>query len=111
MRGVSIMSLNLLIKTARKSTHRAFHHGTIVLKGGAVLAAGYNHGETHSEISALKRIWPNKRSGCIIINIRVTKRGFSSSKPCDGCMAFIKANGISKVIYSDSNGQFKEMRI
>lgn len=105
------MSLNKLIKMARKSTHTRFHHGTLVIRGGAIIASGYNHDGRHSEIVALEKLWPSKRKGCSIINIRLTKRGFSNSRPCAHCNEYLRSNGISKVTYSDSLGRFKEERL
>lgn len=105
------MSLNKLIRTARKSTHSSFHHGTLILRGGAVVAAGYNHGEIHSEKMAISKLWPNKRKGCTVINVRITKTGFGNSAPCPDCLNLLRSMGIKRVIYSERNGNFREIRI
>lgn len=99
------------MKIASRSTHRAFFHGTIVIKGGAILSYGYNHGETHSERMALNPIWPNRRAGTSIINIRVTKTGkLANSRPCRDCHEFLVRSGVKRIYYSNSEGRFEEMK-
>lgn len=87
----------LLIKTALKS-HREQRHATLVLKGGAILAVGYNTPERHSEVNALRKLWPSKRRGCSIINLRLTKGGrIADSTPCERCREFLRESGVRKV--------------
>lgn len=93
--------VRLLKKIASKSDHEQFRHATIVLKGGAVISYGTNLGKRHSEVVALSKIWPNKRKGCRIINVRIRRDGsYGNSKPCPKCMAFLKENGIISVAYT-----------
>jgi deoxycytidylate deaminase len=96
-----------LRRLAKRSTHPLFQHAALVLKGGAVLAAGYNHEGIHAEAMALNKLWPSKRRGTTVISIRLNKSGrFSSAKPCKACAALLLASGVSKVQYSDADGNF-----
>lgn len=96
---------NLLKKVALTSDHREFKHATLVIKGGAVVSIGANIESRHSEFVALNRLWPSKRKGCSIINIRIRKDGsFGQSRPCSDCIKLLKANGIRKFSYSTAGG-------
>lgn len=104
--------LTKLIRVAKTSPHHKNKHSTLVFRGGSLISSGFNHGKVHSEVSALNRIWPNKRRGLTIVNLMIkTKSGnFGNSRPCEECMPFLKQNGITKVIYFDKN-EFREERI
>jgi deoxycytidylate deaminase len=89
----------LLKKIARRSPHHAQRHASVVVKGGAVLAVGYNHSGRHSEVVALSKLWPSKRKGTTMINLRLKKSGVvGDSSPCEKCRAFLLKNGVVKVI-------------
>lgn len=98
--------LNKLVKAAYKSDHTEFKHSTLVIRGGAVISIGANLGHRHSEVVALGKLWPSKRRGCSIINIRVRKDGsFGNAKPCEACLLYLENNGIKKVSYTTANGK------
>jgi pyrimidine deaminase RibD-like protein len=95
-----------------KSGHHQHRHAVIVMKGGAIIATGYNHGTVHAEIHALSRIWPNKRKGCKIYSIRIRKDGnFGMAKPCPPCEAYLIEHGIKKVYYTTNDGGIATMRL
>lgn len=97
-------------KLARRSTHEQFRHATIIVKGGAVLSYGYNHRDIHSEIMALNKLWPSKRVGTTLINIRLGKDGsFRNSQPCLLCHKEIKESRVARVYYTDSNGELRRL--
>jgi deoxycytidylate deaminase len=98
------LSIRKLIKTARKSTHRSYHHGAIVIRGGAIISSGYNHGFIHAEVHAIKKLWPNTVKGCSVMVVRVTDKGFGKSKPCAECYKYMRDVGIGKVTYTDIIG-------
>lgn len=82
-----------------RSTHPIHRHATIVLKGGAVVATGFNHGGQHSEVVALRKLWPSKRPGCTVINLRIKPSGtIGNSSPCAECRAFLARNGVKKIL-------------
>lgn len=91
--------LNQLRRIASRSPHPLHKHATIVMKGGAILAIGYNHDGRHSEIVALSKLWPSKRIGCTIINIRIRRSGnIGISTPCESCSKYLKINKIKRVV-------------
>lgn len=94
-------------KVASLSKER-FKHGALVIKGGSVLASGYNHGKVHAEIHALSRLWGNKIRGCTLISIRITKTGFGNSYPCSLCQANMLRNRVKSFIYFNGKEWLKE---
>lgn len=99
----------LLKKVAIKSDHKNYKHAALVIKGGAVIARGYNHGSQHAEVNALNKLWPSKRRGTLLISIRILKSGgFAIAKPCKACEEFLRINGVKKVIWSDRDGGFAQ---
>jgi deoxycytidylate deaminase len=103
--------IKTLAKIASRSPHLRFKHASILTKGGAIIAADYNGNEFHAEIGALKKLWPNKIKGSVMLNIRITKTGLGLSRPCKNCWSVMKAMGVAKVIYSGRNGQFITERL
>src|SRR4051812_35856028 len=103
---------SLALKLCQKSNHVQHHHATIITQGGAIVAMGYNHGETHSETNALKKLWPSHRKGVKVYNFRFTKSGkWSMSKPCPNCEKFLRDNGVKVVYYTDNTGELVKMRM
>lgn len=97
--------MKLLERVAMKSPHPIHKHASLVVKGGAILAFGYNHDNRHSEVVALSKLWPSKRRGCTIINLRVKRNGeFGNSYPCARCQKFLLDNGVRKVILLTPTG-------
>lgn len=111
--GISKMKfpVSLLTKLASKSHHPRFYHSSIVVRGGAIISQGYNHDKIHSEIDALTNLWPNRRAGSTIINLRINRSGgFANSRPCRECYDFLIANGIKRIYYTNKIGIFEEMK-
>lgn len=101
-----------LKRLAAMSPHPAHKHATLILRGGAVVSFGYNHDNLHSELVALSRLWPNKRRGTSIINIRITRGGaYGLSFPCPSCLAELKENGVIKVSFTNKDGRWSTCRI
>lgn len=104
--------LALLRKIASRSPHPSHKHATLVMKGGALLAWGFNHDDLHSERVALSKLWPNKRAGTAVINIRVTRSGsIGISWPCGSCLQFLVGNGVQKVTFVNRKGEWETRRI
>ena len=90
---------------ATRSTHRQHHHAAIVLRGGAIVATGYNHGDRHAEAVAIGKLWPSKRIGCVVWSSRFTRRGdLALAKPCKRCERALRIAGIRCVHYSTALG-------
>ncbi|MGH9425076.1 MAG: hypothetical protein ACRD2L_02040 [Terriglobia bacterium] len=101
--------LSKLRRLAAKSTHRFAFHSTLLLRGGAPVAWGYNHGERHSEVVALGKVRFNGE-GLTAINFRLGKSGESRlSKPCTDCHRILLTAGVKRCYYSSSNGEFERL--
>lgn len=98
-------ALRIASKIAKRSTHNYAFHGAVVLRGGAIVATGYNHGWNHAEINALRSLWPSKRRGTLLWSIKLTKTGrLANAKPCADCEKFARESGVKYVYYSTPNG-------
>lgn len=83
-----------------------------MLKGGAIISIAHNGNELHAEVRALKKLWPSKRLGTVVINLRFTAGNkIGCSKPCKDCYKYMQDVGVSKCIYTNSDGSFSEMRL
>jgi pyrimidine deaminase RibD-like protein len=90
-----------------KSNHK-FRHGVVVTRGGAVVAIGYNHCETHAEYHALSKLWPSERRGLTLWSVRISNSGkLNMARPCPTCMELLKKSGIRKVYFSNSKGEIE----
>lgn len=107
--------LNLAVKLAETSEVE-FQHGTVVVKGGSVVALGVNkwrnrggttgdtteydpHITIHAEMDALSRVADPQ--GAVFYIARVSKHGERRfSRPCRNCMAALAAAGVKRVIYT-----------
>lgn len=102
--------LKRALREAQKSPHHTFKHATLVFKGGALFATGYNHDERHSEVVALGKLWPGDARGATVVNVRIKKSGkVGMSKPCLACQKILLDRGVGKCYYTDYEGQMKEM--
>lgn len=103
--------INLAKRVARRSPHPAHKHATLVFRGGALLASGFNHNERCSEYVALSKLWPSKRRGTTVLNIRLTRGGVMGlAKPCQDCWKYLAENGVQKAIWFDGK-DFVEARV
>lgn len=92
---------------ASRSQHSRFHHGSIaVLRRGSVVGRGSNRKDVHAEVSCITSIPNYSRCRHLVVYVcRVNSRGsFMNSRPCDNCLGFMRANGVSRVYFSDSVG-------
>lgn len=104
--------LRIATRMAKKSDHEHFRHGAVVLKNGRVLATGYNKGVEHAEVNALKKVPLDKRKGCTVISVRITKTGLlSMAKPCANCAWFLKESGIKSVVWTDNQSKVNKEKV
>lgn len=102
--------LKRALREANKSPHPVFKHATLIFKGGALFATGYNHGDRHSEVVALGKLWPGDAKGATVVNIRIKKTGkVGMSRPCPQCQKILLDNEVRRVIYSNSQGDLEEL--
>lgn len=105
------MSLTRAIRLARKSDHLDFRHATLLMRGGNIVASGFNKGHKHAEVMALERLWPNGAKGCDAVNIRLTRAGrLAMAKPCAECQAHLRESGVRRVSYSTPEGGFEQIK-
>lgn len=117
------------LSRAMKLAHRSRvvqRHGAIVVKGGSIIATGFNrysndpkrfpvdyfsseklaHEERnaislHAEVAALRKLAPEQLRGATVYVARVTPSGaIGSSEPCPACTLELKRVGIKKVIFT-----------
>lgn len=102
----------IAMKYLPKARHAAHKHVTVVYRGGNVIAIGVNHDEIHSEVAALRTLWPSERKGTKVVNLRMTRSGrLGLAKPCPECEKFLRENGVKAVLYSDDDGHMKRMKL
>jgi tRNA(Arg) A34 adenosine deaminase TadA len=115
------------IKTAKNSHYPHFRHGAVTECGGRILTKKPNISKsrtpdasmsTHAEVAALKQLQSKARLLSIkrpvdLYVARVSPREeVVFSKPCDKCMAAMKASGIIRaVFYSTNDGDWIEVQI
>jgi deoxycytidylate deaminase len=108
--------MNNAFKEATKSECRC-KHGAIIVRGGSILAKGYNKYRTHptwgtgplltvhAEAAAIRSA---ERQGIsihgAIMYIARNNMYSQMSRPCAGCEARIRKAGIRKIIYTDKEG-------
>jgi deoxycytidylate deaminase len=104
--------LNAARRLAKRGGNRYYHHAAIVYRGGRVISSGFNHHEIHAEANALFNIWPNKRKGCRLLSIRVSRTGsLLMAKPCTKCLRMLRRDGIKSVDYSTAEGTIERMKL
>lgn len=106
------MYMKMAIREALKARHKQHGHGAVLLKGGKPVAVAHNHSHVHAEHAVINRAHRVGTEGATIVVIRVRKDGtIGMSKPCDKCVSRLISAGIKKVIYSDTDGSMKTLRL
>ncbi len=110
------MNIDMMHRIASKSNHK-YRHCSIIFAGNRLLTWGYNHGDVHSEIMALKRLDQlfrndntRKPKNLHIVNFMYKNASGNpgNSAPCENCASRIFYAGIKRVTYY--NKGFKQMR-
>lgn len=96
-----------------------FHHAAFLKRGKSLIRIGVNQHESHARFirvedgTVLAHLHAEMdaliaaRPGDYLVVIRWSKSGeVTMSKPCKHCQRFIAEAGISKVIYSNWDGEF-----
>jgi pyrimidine deaminase RibD-like protein len=107
------MNVTKLVSLARnKARHKAHRHATMITRGGAVVAFGTNHDETHAEVAALNNLWPDQRPGTRAISIRLRRSGtLGMAKPCPECQEYMRKNGVKSVMYTNREGGWEHLKL
>jgi len=107
-----MFSLATVRTHAKKSRNMHFWHVAILTRGGAIVSIGYNRGYEHAEEMALRKLWPDHRSGLTLWSYRITKAGkLAMAEPCEFCQELLRSNGIKRVRYSDRTGKMQKMKL
>lgn len=114
------------VKTAKESLYPHFRHGAVTECGGRILTKKPNISKsrtpdasmsTHAEVAALKqlqsktRLLSNKRSVNLYVARVSPREEVVFSKPCERCMAALKASGIVKAVFYSTNNGWLEIQI
>lgn len=107
--------LSLALKVAESSSCTQ-KHGAVIVRGGSVLAIGYNkwrqanvvypikknernNFSVHAEVDALSRV--KDAHGAIVYVARINKQGKEMfSRPCNECHKSLRKAGVKKVIFT-----------
>lgn len=100
-----------LSKLALRSDHRNHKHAAIIIRGGAIISSGYNHGLKHAEVHAVEKLWPGFAERAVLVTLRLTRSGFGMSRPCPECYQYLRGKGIRKVIYTGRDGTWVTEKI
>lgn len=119
------MSMRSAAKAALKSTHRQHRMGAVIVKGGNILATGYNTMQPssllktatrHAEAAAILKVLKEGRQhdlvGADIHVFRFTRGGrIGLARPCPQCSTLLRSVGISKVHYTTDEGATERMKL
>jgi deoxycytidylate deaminase len=121
MKKVSINNILEILKTLALKSDVSNKHSAALVKNNTVYTSAYNkfikketvndkiyHITIHAEINAVYTYYNKKNiKNCDLIVVRVNNDGtaFKNSRPCNQCINKLLKLGISKVYYSDSNGE------
>ena len=105
-----VQYINCATRLAKRSSHRDYKLGALLIRGGRILASAVNapRYSGHAEMVAIRRA--GDVTNGILIVIRRTRSGrLSMSKPCEKCMYGIVRAGIRRVIFSNWTGQIESL--
>lgn len=117
---MKIKFFDLAQKVSKKSTHRQFHLGSVIVKKNKVISIGFNQAKTHpksthrynqihAELDAIISAERKELRNCDIYIYREQADGrLAISKPCSYCESAILKAGIRRVFYTD-DGQYKQL--
>lgn len=119
------MSFRIAKKEAKKSPHTQHKLGAVIVKGHRILSTGYNEirysktigkNTLHAEAAAIRRLLDQRRLadlvGSHIFVSRWTRGGrIGMARPCDACMDLIRSVGISRIYYTQDDGETGEIRL
>jgi len=115
---------SIAIELSDKSVGRSKHVSILIYKN-RIVSTGINMLKTdtfayelykypyvHSELNAIKNC-PKKIpiNKCTLLNFRVSndRKRFLMSRPCSSCIKLVVSVGITKVFYTDQQGEIQEL--
>ena len=115
--------IKIAIKEAEKSNFK-HRHGCVIFNGSKILATGFNEIRHCWKLDKKYKRWVNSLHAeqktiifsncnlkrCSILVVRINNNGkLLNSKPCRMCAGLIEDVGISKVYYSDNDGNIQSL--
>lgn len=119
------MSFRVASKEAKKSCYKQHRLGAVVVKGGRILATGFNElrpssvtktPTLHAEASAILKLLKKRKLhdlfGADLYVTRYTRGGsIGLARPCVACMDLIRSVGISHVHYTTNTNATETMKV
>jgi len=104
---------------AECKTHKV---GAAVFKGKSLISLGWGSKRTHpqsktfncqqhAEFMALAGTWKFDLVGATIYVARISRSGLRMAKPCHNCEKVLRASGIKRVWFTNSEGQLEAMTL
>lgn len=89
-------------KLAARSDHQHYKHSVLIVRGGKIIARGFNKGFKHAEINAigtlaLKHV--DYFRGADLYSFRFNRTGPANSRPCQNCERKIRQLGMRRMFY------------
>lgn len=109
--------MRMAMKAAELGQHKIYKMGAAVVRGGSVIAVGFNRREKHAEESALGKLvndgkssrFRTKNDACnadvYVARIKKDNKKQGSSRPCENCWKHLREAGIRKVFYFNEKGE------
>jgi len=116
--------VELAIHLAEKSVCHKQRHGCVIFKNKYILSTGYNQKRYCKDLDSQYKNWIDslhaeqkaiifsqyslKRSSLLVVRLNRNNK-LVYSKPCSVCLNLIKKIGISKVFFSNQEGDIEEL--
>jgi len=122
----SIIKESIIKKAIEEAKNSNFYpyHGCVIFKGSKIISIGNNQIRYCNKLNIKYKKWINSLHAeqkaiifskkdvkrCSLLVIRINREGeLKYSKPCVVCRQFINDMGISKVFYSNKNGEIVQL--
>jgi deoxycytidylate deaminase len=117
---------SMACEQAKNSSYPTFKHGSILVKGGAIVSTGYNKGNycafasrfkahkgistLHAEMASILGVDKSVTDNAVVYVVRINRHGqMNNSRPCPMCEAAMRFVGIKKCFYSISETEYGVM--
>lgn len=87
---------------AKKSDHQHYKHSVLIVRGGKIIARGFNKGAKHAELNAISNLALRNRDyfrGSDLYSFRFNRTGPANSRPCKNCERVIRSLGMRRIFY------------
>lgn len=119
------MAFRISGKEAKKSLHTKHKVGAAIVKGGRILATGFNslspsyklktktrHAEAAAILKMLNGLRLHDLAGADMYVTRFTKGGVTGmAKPCTECQKLMRSVGIKRTFYTTDNNTTEMMKL